>query len=183
MRIIPSASVGGYEGETQRILGFTAASIWNALLADHVVAASFGPHIAALGSAPAINPLWVGGVSDGLTSLGVVDIVNVTEAGVLIAITLHVSGAVTGSPVSVLEWDVDGEGTQTMSVYSGLNLFRREGVLNFANQGISPGSAVGDRFWIPLNIRYGTSLRVSHNLTTVAAGGSIHLGVLRGVEL
>lgn len=159
MRIIPINSAGGYEGETQRIIGGITG-----VAALRVVHSQ---------------------VSDDMTALNVTDVLNVTEAGKLLGIGMVCHGAVSGVPETDFEVEIDGETLTSFSVYNATFVWDRLGAQTwqYAGTGTGGGSALGNAFWIPLASRYATSCRVSHNISVVAAGGTVILHALRGIEL
>jgi len=122
-------------------------------------------------------------VTDDLTATGTTDIVNVTEAGLLLAITFGVTVGITGSITSNIEIVVDGGATRTIPGYSG-NTWNPAGmgIWQLGERTIQ-GLAVDDHGVITIGSRYATSLRVSHNISVGGSAGTIRFGVLRGKVL
>ncbi len=121
-------------------------------------------------------------VSDQVDGTGSVDIIDVTETGLLIGIGVVVSTNVTGTPTSVLEITVDGGTLRSLKVYDGATNWAFDGLMNFAD-GSHLGATLGNKGVLWLHSRYASSLKVSHNVTGAGSAGAISVGVIRGTKL
>ena len=122
-----------------------------------------------------------------LTSTGVSNAVSVSEAGVLVAVSVVVTIALDvsgGSPVCLIEVVVDGGTTRTTGLYNNSSTFDySQGGVFAANVGW--GATVDHFLVIPFGaVRYETSLRVGLNVSQVAGtAGAVRIGVIRGARL
>lgn len=156
------------------------ADIYDELTSDHVDVGSTGR---ALDDLAAGQDTQFSNVFVDLTSTGVTNVINVTEAGKLFWIMLNVSNPVTGTPIVRLELQIDGGSTRTKTLWSSQITW------GMAVKGLSwndksdPGDAQNDRLFIPVNARYVTSCRVGLNIVTAASAGNAQFDVLRGTKI
>ena len=115
------------------------------------------------------------------------DIVDVTEAGVLIAVAFDLTELYSGSNhASRLGTTVDGNTEQFVDVVASAVSWSKAGVGMFAQEGIAnAGQALNDNMYIPFgSMRYGTSLKVRFDVTAVnLTAGQMRIAVLRGKKL
>ena len=120
------------------------------------------------------------------SATGQTDIVNVSETGKLISLAVEITGTVSGSPVSNVEIQIDGQTQDVIPAYTGASNQRwsKDGVAQFKEDDLLSGDDAGERFKINFNgIRYNTSLRVSHDISTAGATGTWSIGVWRAVKI
>ena len=126
-------------------------------------------------------------VSDDITATGTTDIVNVTETGRLIAVTLYTTTAIGGGPIPVVDLEivVDGGTTRTIALYDGATLtWTTAGIASLSTtENLLIGESPNDRLTMYVGTNYAISLRVSSNVTTASNTGAVTFGVLRGVAL
>lgn len=135
------------------------------------------------GSSQAYNPLapvLAAGIDTG--AVATTTILNETAAGRLISVGCVATGAIGGTPVASMGWNVDGEGLEELPIYVGSTTF------SFSTQPIAQsmfgppnpyGSGVGDGLSIYFGTEYSTSLLVQLDVTTGGTGGDIACVVLR----
>ncbi len=125
-------------------------------------------------------------VSDLLTGTGSVDVVDVSETGILIALAVVVTTTVTGTPTSVIEITVDGGTLRTILLYTGGGIWDVSGFGGLLNHtdNIGIGSTANHRgvLWMG-GSRYASALKISHNVSGTGSAGAIELQVIRGVKL
>ena len=134
---------------------------------------------------PALDPIFVF-VSDAAFTTNAIDIVNVTgEAGVLMSISILVTtNVVTSGNTSVFEITIDGGTTRTIKSYNSQTVFSDQGIAQFRVSDGSFGEAAGDCAIMFFNVKYLTSLKVVHNVTSGSGNaGAWKLGCWRGVAL
>ena len=123
-----------------------------------------------------------------LTSTGLTNVIDVTEAGVLIFVAGGVTQALNssgGNVTAVLEIEVDGGSTRTIEWYTAASIYSMNGVGQFSYRTASEGVATSDGFGMPMGaVRYKTSLRVGINVTTqIGTAGTARIMCLRGKVL
>ena len=108
------------------------------------------------------------------------DIIDVTESGILVAIYMRVLIAPTGTPTARLEFVIDGETQQNLTMYSAGTTW----VAGFTPFGVSgDGSSIGDRARIYLGLRYKTSCIVRANTTIAGSAGDLQFAGDRGLQI
>lgn len=193
-------SEGGAFG--QRGGGLSINQVWDEIDTGHVIANTFGNTIRALEdllpasviaaasdlSAPGPYRLVHAVVADTLSVDDETTILNVTEAGKILAIAGLVTTAMAGGISSELRFTIDGQAVASIPVYPSLggNEWDDDGVAAFV-VGISSGlggSAVGNRFQIPLGFRYATTCVITHAIINSNPGtaGVLRLHVIRGID-
>ena len=123
-----------------------------------------------------------------MTSTGITDIVNVTEAGLFHGFYIFVDATLDGSPVINLEITVDGGTKETIPIFESAsnfvnNTWQRIMAFDSTNNTNEAGAASDMIRIMGLNIPYLSSLRVSINVVTAAsAAGALNCGVFRSTE-
>ena len=109
-------------------------------------------------------------------------ILTATESGLLQGIGLHVVNTIGAAGTATLDITVDGGTKRSLSVYNAATTWDGDGFLPLTTVGT--GSAANNTAWLPLNIRYLTSILVAFDVTNVFASGDlINVNVLRGIAL
>jgi len=141
---------------------------------------------AALGNLEAYDVIPTN-VSDLLTAAGSVDLINVSEAGILIALSVTISVATLGgTPTSVLEITIDGGTLRTIPLYTASLVWDQAGFAGFQhNSSINgQGQSANNSMSVFFHSRYASSLKVSHNVSVVAdTTGTLELGLIRGKKI
>lgn len=129
------------------------------------------------------EPQSISAIARDVSGTGATDIINVTEAGILLDMGLLVTTAVTGTPVVTFEITIDGGTTRSVSVWNGSsNWVDSFKAVAARAEGAGKGSAAQDAALIVIGTPYKTSLQVAINVTTAAGVGVITASVLRGVR-
>jgi hypothetical protein len=117
-----------------------------------------------------------------LTGTGTTNITNVTETGQLLWVAIQETTGPAGNVLATLEISVDGNSTQSLTIYNTGTTLYSGGLLAFGNMNNGGGNL--DGAVIPFGFRYGSSIRVGINVKTTAAGsGSITVIVCRAKKL
>ena len=112
------------------------------------------------------------------------DVINVTEAGRLLGILVHVTVAPTGTPTMRLEIVVDGGTQENITVYSASNTwaaFFSRLISVVRGSGLN-GDAIADGFLLQMNCPYESSLIVRANCTGAGSAGSVDVYGIRATK-
>jgi len=124
-------------------------------------------------------------VTDDTSTTGLADVVNVTEAGKLISVGMIVTGNLSGNVISTLDITIDGGTTRTILVYNNSTAWNRTtmGYHQLGERTVQ-GAIAADHLLMNFGgMRYATSLKISHNITTANASGELSLAAIRGERL
>ena len=118
-----------------------------------------------------------------VTSTGATNIVNVTGSGYLLGFGTWVTIAhSTSALIAKFQITIDGGTERDHALYIGTGGWDLAGIGPSKNTG--NGQVVGDTLWVPLRLRYKTSLLVKFNVTTITTpNGTSQFTVLRGADI
>lgn len=132
----------------------------------------------------AYEPQAASTIDKSLTATGSTDVVNVTEAGILLEIGILVNTGVSVSvPTVIIDITIDGGTTRSIELYTASLGWSASFKALAKRDVLSDGDTGGDVATLILGTPYLTSLQVAINVTTAAdTTGAIQVSVLRGVQ-
>ena len=118
-----------------------------------------------------------------VTSTGATNIVSVTESGYLLGIGAWVTiSHSTSTAIGKFQVTIDGGTERDFPLYDASGIWAPDGTGMARTNG--GGGAAQDSLWLPLRLRYKTSLLVKFNVTTITTPNGTNLfRVIRGADI